>query len=362
MHLRKVWANIGKSSYPIYIGKGVCESIGRLMRDIGLRGKCAIVTNRTVWNLHGDGVEDALLSMGYDVYVLRVPDGEACKSLDVAVQLYEELINREFDRSSVILALGGGSIGDIAGFVAATYMRGINLVQVPTTLLAQVDAAIGGKVAINHPRGKNLIGTFYQPRMVLIDIKFLKSLSTRDIRSGLAEIVKYGAILNGDFFYFVKENWEKIISLRDRELLYAIEMSCRIKVRIVEKDERDERGIRALLNFGHTVGHALESAYHYSKLRHGEAVSIGMCYEALISVKMGLAKEHVYRELVHVLEEIGLPVRLSDDVDLEELIERMRHDKKSINGEIRMALPKDIGEGIFVNNVPIEVIREALRI
>lgn len=359
--LYKVVLKAKTSSYPIYVGRGIVKYLPKLMQDLGLRGKCAIVTSKVVSMLYGNYVSDILREGGFTPYVIDVPDGEQCKSFEVLLKLYDELINAGFDRSSTIIALGGGSVGDVAGFVAATYMRGINYVQVPTTFLAQVDAAIGGKAAINHPKGKNLIGVFYQPQLVLIDVDFLKTHGDRDLRSGLAEVVKYGAVLDREFFKYLDEYSSKLLDVGSSELLYAIRRSCEFKASVVERDEFDRVGIRALLNYGHTVGHALESFSNY-ELRHGEAVSMGMCYEAKISVAMGLARESVVKSLTNLLSKLGLPteVKLRDE-DLDKVIELMKRDKKAVSGRIAMVLLKDIGNGVLVRDVPEAVVREVFK-
>lgn len=359
--LYKVVLRSRTSSYPIYVGRGTIKHLARLMRESGIRGKCAIVTNRIVGELYASYVRDLLIKGGFDSHVIVVPDGEACKTFDVVLRLYDELISMGFDRSSAIIALGGGSVGDVAGFVAATYMRGINYVQVPTTLLAQVDAAIGGKAAVNHPKGKNLIGVFYQPQLVLIDVDFLKTHDVRDLRSGLAEVVKYGVVLDREFFDYVDRNSVRLLDVGSEELLYAIRRSCELKASVVEKDEFDREGIRALLNYGHTIGHALEVLSNY-ELRHGEAVAIGMYYEAKVSVAMGLAREYVVDSIGGLLSKLGLPTHVKlEGSNVDELIKLMRRDKKAVGGKIAMVLLRDLGSGVLVRDVPEELVREVLK-
>lgn len=348
------------ASYNIYVGRGIVKYLPKFMNELGIKGKCVIITNRVVNSLYGTYLSELLEDSGFKPYIIEVPEGEACKTFDTLINVYDRLIDLGLDRSSTIIALGGGSVGDLAGFVAATYMRGINFVQVPTTFLAQVDASIGGKAAINHPKGKNLIGVFYQPKLVLIDVEFLKTHDPRDIRSGLAEVIKYGAVLDKRFFDYIKESWTKLLDVSSEELLKAIRRSCELKALTVEMDELDREGIRALLNYGHTVGHAIEALSNY-ELRHGEAVAAGMCYEAKISVAMGLAKEYVIDELCGLLSRLGLPTKVAlSGRDLNEVLKLMRRDKKSIGGVISMVLLKDIGEGMLVRGVPEELIRGVL--
>ncbi|MEM0453165.1 MAG: 3-dehydroquinate synthase [Sulfolobales archaeon] len=346
--------------YPIIVGRGIINDLPKLMNSFKNSKKCAVITNNIVNSLYGEIVEKLLTTAGINTYVIEVPNGEDCKELRIVEKIYDELINQRFDRYSTIIALGGGSVGDLAGFIAATYMRGINYVQVPTTLLAQVDASIGGKAAINHPRGKNLIGVFYHPHFVLVDVDFLKTHDERDLRSGLAEVIKYGVIMNKEFFKYVIENRTKLMDVCSEELLYAVMKSCEFKASIVEKDEFDREGIRAILNFGHTVGHAVE-AYSNFSLRHGEAVSIGMCYEAKISAAMGFVSKSTAYEVCNTLSSFGLPISVYENFDVGELVEFMKRDKKSVGGKIAMVVLKDIGSSTLVNNVPEEVVLEVMK-
>jgi len=344
--------------YPIYIGRDIINYLPKLMDSLKNSGKCAVITNKVVGRLYGKFVEE-LLSTKFKVYLIEVPDGEECKDLRVVERVYDELITSGFDRYSTIVALGGGSVGDLSGFVAATYMRGINYVQVPTTLLAQVDASIGGKTAVNHPKGKNIIGVFYHPHFVLIDVNFLKTHDLRDFKSGLAEVIKYGVVLSREFYEYVKVNWGRILDISSDELLYTIRRSCEFKASIVSMDEFDREGIRALLNYGHTVGHAIEAYFNY-ELRHGEAVAIGMCYEAKVSVAMGYARESTATELCSTLEDLGLPFKVPEGTDVDKLLSFMRRDKKAFSGRIAMVLLRDIGSGVLVRDVPEEIIKEVV--
>ncbi len=357
---REVLLKTETREYPIYVGRGIINYLPKFMDGFKNSRKCAVITNKVVNSLYGEFVEELLSSSGYVVHVVEVPDGEECKTLRVVERVYDELVDLRFDRYSTVVALGGGSVGDLSGFIAATYMRGINYVQVPTTLLAQVDASIGGKAAINLPKGKNLVGVFYHPQLVLVDVDFLKTHDVRDFRSGLAEVVKYGVIMDREFFNYLVENRSKLLDVSSDELTYAILKCCQLKAMVVGEDEFDRKGIRAILNYGHTVGHAVE-AYSNFTLRHGEAVAIGMCYEAKISAALKLAEESVVDTVCSVLSGLGLPTHIPVDVNTTKLVELMRRDKKSVGGKIAMVLLRDIGNSFLVSDVPEEVVVEVVR-
>src|SRR5690349_21451309 len=293
-------------SYPIHVGTGLIERAGMLMQQAGLRGKVAVITNPTVAQLYLDPVHESLSQAGFQATPILLPDGEEHKNLQSLSTIYDRLIAERFERKSCVLALGGGVIGDLAGFAAATYLRGVAYVQVPTTLLAQVDSSVGGKTGVNHEDGKNLIGAFYQPKLVLIDVNMLASLPHRELVAGLAEVIKYGIIEDAQLFRDVEKDLAKIIAL-DRELLRrVIVTSCSIKARIVETDEREENQ-RAVLNFGHTIGHALEAATDYREFLHGEAVGIGMVKAVMLSVQHGFCDQQTYERILKVIKKAGLP-------------------------------------------------------
>ncbi len=342
--MEQITVNLKERSYPIHIGRNNLGLIGGLIKDMGLKGKAACVTNPTVGKLYSEKVLSSLNKAGFEAYRIDIPDGEEYKTIEWASHIYDKLIEYRMERESPVIALGGGVIGDITGFAAATYLRGVPYVQIPTTLLAQVDSSIGGKTAVNHPAGKNLIGAFYQPKMVLIDADVLKTLDQRDIKAGLAEVIKYGIIRDSQFFLFLENNYKDILSCGDG-LLYAIKQSCRIKAGIVEEDET-EKGIRAILNFGHTVGHALEVVTGYKELRHGEAVAIGMVAAARLSYKFGLCSKEVCGSIESLIAKSGLPVKLSAlsrKPLAEELFKAMEIDKKVVGGKIRFVMVEDIG-------------------
>jgi len=288
---------------------------------------------------------------------VELPEGEQQKSLDAAGRVYEELTNLKAERNTPILALGGGVIGDLAGFVAATYLRGVPLVQMPTTLLAQVDSSIGGKVAVNHGRLKNRIGAFYQPRMVISDVAALKSLSPGETSDGLAEVIKYGIILDAPLFSYVEKKLDKIKALDQVSLEHVVYRCARIKAQVVAQDETDAF-LRNILNYGHTVGHALETASGFA-LRHGEAVAIGMVAAGRISQRMGAFTEEESQRIEHLLARAGLPTRLPP-YPVQQLMEIMQHDKKMRRGKLIFILPRAIGDAFISEDVKPEMVAEAL--
>jgi 3-dehydroquinate synthase len=317
---------LGDRSYEIGIGAGNLDSLGALCKGLGLSGTAAVVSNTTVAPLYYERVRASLEAAGFRTLLVSLPDGESYKNSATLNLIYDGLVDASLDRGSFIVALGGGVIGDMAGFAAASYLRGIPFVQVPTTLLSQVDSSVGGKTGINHPRGKNLIGAFYQPRAVLIDVATLDTLPEREFRAGLGEIVKYGAVLDGDFFFFLEAN-AKLLLARDRaSLIHAVGRSCAIKGYVVEQDER-EGGLRAVLNYGHTLGHAVETLTGYTEYLHGEAVAIGMVQAARISQHLGFCSQPDHDRIVSLIEALGLPTELPP-FPARAYAEALSHDKK----------------------------------
>jgi len=355
--MRKVRVRLGSNSYEIQIGSGLLAQTGQRLKGLGFGDKLVIVTDPTVKGLYGDMLKQSLINDGFKVALLLVPEGEEQKSLETAGRLYYELTDCYTERTTPILALGGGVIGDLAGFVAATYMRGVPLVQMPTTLLAQGDSSIGGKVAVNHGQLKNKIGAFYHPRLTISDISTLKTLSPRELSDGLAEVIKHGVILDGEFFSYLEENLDKIKSLDAQVLERVVSRSAEIKAGVVEKDELD-LGLRNILNCGHTVGHAIESVSEL-KVWHGEAVAIGMLAEARISNKLGKLDQKEISRLKSLLARVGLPIEIPN-LKVEELVQAMKHDKKILQGKLRFALPKSIGAVFITNEVSLSLIEEAL--
>ncbi len=337
----RVDVEIGERSYPILIGRGTLDELGGEMSRYGYGKRIVVVTNTVVGNLYRDRAVKSLEGGGFEVSVIEIPDGENYKTLGTVSRIYDRLIEFRAERKSTIVALGGGVVGDIAGFVAATYLRGIPYIQVPTTLLAQVDSSVGGKTGVNHPNGKNLIGAFYQPRAVVIDADLLKTLDGRDIRAGMAEVIKYGIIMDRDFYVFLNEKGEDILSLGD-SVLHAIKRSCEVKAGIVSADER-EGGIRAILNFGHTFGHAIETVTDYKLYRHGEAVAIGMVIAGELSWRLGLCDEDVFLGIKDLVMRSGLPWE-AHSFSIEGLIDIMEVDKKVIDKKLRFILVENVGK------------------
>lgn len=353
--MKKLIVDLADRSYPILIGAGLYEELGKHLVKMGLSSKCMLVTNPTVDRLYGDQVRNCLSATGFDPVVAVIPDSESAKSLSVADRLYHDALTHGLDRKSPIIALGGGVVGDLAGFVAATYMRGVPFVQLPTTLLAQVDSSVGGKVAVNHPLGKNMIGCFYQPKLVLIDLITLQTLPLRELKAAMAEVVKYGIIQDRFFFEFLECNWSKILK-RDQETLnHVIFRSCEIKARVVSQDEQEE-GLRAILNFGHTIGHALETLTSYEVFRHGEAVAIGMVAAARMAVSMGMLEGVEARRIECLLQEIGLPTELPASITKESILKILSRDKKAIGDNITMVLPDSIGHVVIKSDLNCQTI------
>jgi 3-dehydroquinate synthase len=345
--MHTVNVSLGDRSYDIEIGTGL-DQAGARLQGLGFGRKIALVTNPAIKKLHGRRVVDSLKAAGFLVMSIEVPDGEQYKNLDWANAIYTALLTNAFDRKSALVALGGGVIGDLTGFAAATFMRGVPFVQIPTTLLAMVDSSVGGKTGVNHPMGKNMIGAFYQPRKVLMDLDVLKTLPKEEFLSGMAEVIKYGVIRDAEFFDYLDKNREKILSLDPNALSHIIRRSCEIKAEVVSKDER-EGGLRAILNFGHTVGHAIETAENYT-MRHGEAVAIGMVYASRLAHKTGLCDASVPGSVEKLIKSYGLPTNLaalSRKPTVTELMDTMQIDKKAEGGKVKFVLPKKIGEVVI---------------
>ncbi len=353
--MEKINVKLAERSYPILIGSDILTRLGGELKPLGLGSRIAVITNSVVRPLYGEIVEKTLQESGFNVKIIEVPDGEVHKSLATVEGLYDELVDFAMDRTSTVMALGGGVIGDLAGFVAATYMRGVRFVNVPTTLLAHVDSAVGGKTGVDHRRGKNLIGAFYQPSLVLCDLSLLETLPEKEILAGMAEVVKYGVILDPDFFAFIESHVPQILKRESLVMTEVVRSSCAAKVSVVEEDER-ETGRRVILNFGHTLGHAVEALTGYTRYIHGEAVSMGMTAAARISHAMGLCDKEVISRLEELLKRIGLPTDLPE-IDPEEVIRILAHDKKVRDGKVRFVLPQRIGKVVIRDDVDPEVIR-----
>jgi 3-dehydroquinate synthase len=348
---------LGSRSYPIYIGAGLLAR-AELIADRLPQKRAVIITNTTVAPLYLASLRRALEARGVSVVPITLPDGESYKSWDTLNQLLDALIEQRCERNTALIALGGGVIGDIAGFAAAIYQRGVPYIQVPTTLLAQVDSAVGGKTAINHPGGKNMIGAFYQPLAVVSDTDTLATLPPRELAAGLAEVIKYGLIRDAAFFDWLEANMGRLVRREPEVLAYAIERSCANKSEVVALDER-ETGPRALLNFGHTFGHAIESGTGYGTWLHGEAVGTGMLLAARLSQRLGLLAAEDVKRLAAVLRAAGVPLK-PPALGTERFLELMGHDKKVEGGRIRFVLLKRIGEAFVSAEVPRATLTEVL--
>lgn len=355
--MQTVTVSLGERSYPIYIGQQILHEVGPLLRGLHLTQKALIVTQPALRTLYAEGMAQSLRDHGFEVEVFEVLDAEEAKSLAWLEKLYDQLVARRLDRRSPLIALGGGVVGDLGGFAAATYLRGIPLVQVPTTLLAQVDSSIGGKTAINHPRGKNLIGAFYQPRMVLIDVDTLRTLPPRDLRSGLGEVVKYGVISSPSLFQLLEARATDVLAGDSDVLLRIITECCQIKADVVSADERED-GLRALLNFGHTFGHAIEAGTGFSTYTHGEAVAIGMILATELSRRMGMCDADLLDRLRELEETLQLPTALSEPVP--GIRETLTLDKKAIGGRLRFVLVEALGKVSVRGDVPAQMVEDVL--
>jgi len=358
--MRTVSVPLAGRSYSIFIEAGLLPSLGAECSKLGLGRRCAVISDSRVVPKYGKATLASLRDGGFEPSLLRIPAGETAKRLRIAERCYDKLAAHRFERNSFIVALGGGVVGDLAGFVAATYLRGIDFVQVPTTLLAQVDSSVGGKVGVNLPAGKNLVGAFHQPRLVLCDIDTLKTLPARELRAGLAEVIKYGIIYDAQLFTRLEQDLPRLLKL-DREcLVEVVARCCEIKAEVVSQDER-ESGLRSILNFGHTIGHALEAISGYGKYLHGEAIAIGQVAAARLSHRqLGLQPTDVSR-IEAAFVAAGLPTRVHlTKSQMARLFEAMRVDKKVSGGEIKFVLAKRIGEVVPGQQVSPTAIAEAL--
>ncbi|MGE3538249.1 MAG: 3-dehydroquinate synthase [Candidatus Tectimicrobiota bacterium] len=344
--------------YDIHIGPGVMAQVGTHVGALTRGRKAFIVSHPQLYKLYGASLSDTLQEAGFSVETCLVPEGERSKTLLMASRLFTRLARAGADRQSVICAFGGGVIGDLAGFVAATYMRGIPLVQIPSSLLAMVDSSVGGKTAVNHKLGKNLIGAFYPARAVFTDTNLLQSLPEREYLCGLSEIVKAGIIGDIGLFEFIEQHIAAIRRREEAAITTLIERAIAVKVRVVEEDPL-EKGVRAILNFGHTLGHALEAVTTYDRYSHGEAVAVGMALVAILSERLGYCSAAARSRVCAAIEALGLPTTY-DGIAAERLLEAMTHDKKSLNGVVRFILLKDIGDVAYHQQVPLDTLRPLL--
>lgn len=348
--------SLGVRSYPIYIGTGILQEAELLTNHI--TGKSAmVVSNQTVAPLYLHHVIPHLEELKSDVVTLL--DGEQYKNLTELNQIYSALLEGRFDRNTTLIALGGGVVGDMTGFAAATYQRGVNCIQVPTTLLAQVDSSVGGKTGVNHALGKNMIGAFHQPQCVIIDTETLITLKNAELAAGIAEIIKYGIIIDQDFFEWLEANMDALLARDPAALIYAIKRSCEIKAEIVAADER-EKGQRALLNLGHTFGHAIETATGYGNWLHGEAVATGIVMAADLSARLGGLPQGDVERISRLIERAGLPTSPPAEMSVDEFIGLMSVDKKVLDGQLRLVLIKQIGQSIVTADFAPDALRKTL--
>jgi 3-dehydroquinate synthase len=358
MHTIRV--NLGPRSYDITVSSGNAPGLLPFMRQCRPGLTSVFVVSDENSQRHALGIAEACQTDGISVRSAVLPAGEATKCLEMAARLYDDLADFPADRKTLVIAVGGGVIGDLAGFAAATYNRGLALLMVPTTLLAMVDSSVGGKVGINHPRGKNLIGAFHQPAGVWIDIDTLATLPEREYLSGLAEVVKYGVIQDADFFAYQEKTADAIVRRATSVVEYIVARCCRLKADVVEKDEREETGLRMILNYGHTYAHAFEAVGGYGAWLHGEAVSAGMIAESKLAERLGAVDSSVTQRQLKLLERFGLPVSPKSHWSQDELILSMYRDKKTQAGKLRFILPTKLGEVKLFDDVPESLVREVL--
>jgi len=356
-----VRVSLDDRSYDITIADGALARAGELIRTAlgGKTRRVALISNPRVDQLYGKVVERSLRQAGFDALKHLIGDGERAKSLRTAERAWAFLIGNRFERGDAIIALGGGVVGDLAGFVAATFLRGVSYAQIPTTLLAQIDSSVGGKTAVNHRLGKNLIGAFHQPRAVIIDPRVLQSLPAREMRAGLYEALKYGVIRDRELFNLIGESRAEIAACHEEMLARVVARCCEIKAEVVGKDER-ESGLRRILNFGHTVGHALEAVTAYRRLKHGEAVGYGMKSASAMAEKLGIIAREESRAIHLGVESLG-PLPRIDDLRSQDILAAMAHDKKAAHGKLPFILPTRIGEVTVRDDVPLAVVRAAVR-
>ena len=355
-----VRVELASRSYDIEIGTGNLPQSGRFVARRLPVSHAVVITDSHVDRPHAEAVVAGFVESGVRVDRIVLEPGEATKSVARADLLWQRLLEAAADRKSVIVAVGGGVIGDLAGFVAATFARGLDFVQIPTTLLAQVDSSVGGKVAVNLPRAKNMVGAFWQPRGVLIDTQVLETLPVREFRAGLAEVVKYGVILDADFFLYLEEHVSEILNRDPLVLRHVIARCCRLKADVVAADEREETGLRAVLNYGHTFGHAIEALTGYDRYLHGEAVAIGMLCAARLAERLGRSDGSVTRRQRELLTAFGLPTGVPD-LDDAEFLAALQRDKKVAHGRLRFVLPSRLGHVELVGDIPAESVLAALR-
>ncbi|MEW6101791.1 MAG: 3-dehydroquinate synthase [Candidatus Omnitrophota bacterium] len=358
--MREIKVNLKKHSYKIIVGKDNLNSLGPKISGLSLGKDAYIITNKAIKAKFARAIIRALKPCGFNLRFYNIPDTEKSKSIKTAAKVISDIAKYDKKRKIFILAFGGGVVGDLAGFVASIYKRGVPYVQVPTTLLAQVDSSIGGKTAVDLSEGKNLVGAFYQPRLVFSDVRLLATLKPRQVRSGLAEVIKYAIIKKGGLLSYIERHYKEILNLELPALEYIVKESSKIKARIVQEDEREEKGIRTILNFGHTIGHAVETAGNYSLYSHGEAIALGMLVACDISKTLKYINQETSARIEKIIKMTGLPIKIRK-LDLHDIIKAHYRDKKFSGSSNRLVLLRGIGKPIIKENVPLSVITEAVR-
>ena len=353
----KIYIDLGSRGYPIYIGPGLLGQ-EQLFAEAIVGKNVLIVSNETVAPLYLARLQDTLKN--YQLHTIILPDGEKFKTLAVLETIYDKLLQVRFDRTCTLIALGGGVIGDMAGFAAASYQRGVNFIQVPTTLLSQVDSSVGGKTGVNHPLGKNMIGAFHQPRAVIADIDTLKTLDDRELKAGIAEVIKYGLLIDKAFYDWLQDNIQALLARDPATLTYAIERSCQLKADVVAADEH-EKGQRALLNLGHTFGHAIETGMGYGNWLHGEAVAAGMCMAADLSQRLGWLSEADRQACEDLIARAGLPTKAPAALSEQQFLDLMAQDKKVRDHSLNLVLMTGIGQTVLSNDFSEQLLRETIR-
>jgi 3-dehydroquinate synthase len=352
--------NLKERSYDIIIMHDQLRSLGSIIKTLGIGNQAVIISNSKIRKLYESKINSGLKKNKLKVKYIEVPDSEKAKSLQHFNSSIKKIVSLDVKTRLFIIALGGGVVGDLAGFIAAVYKRGIPYIQIPTSLLAQVDSSIGGKVAVDLPQGKNLIGAFYQPKAVICDSIFLQTLNERQLKTGLAEVIKYGIIADTQLFDFLEHNYHKVFKLDKESLSYIISRSASIKAKVVSKDETEKKGIRTILNFGHTIGHAIEAAAGYkASYTHGEAISIGMICAAEIAHRLNMCSAKTLGRIESIISIVGLPIHIKG-VPLNKIMDAYLHDKKFIKGKNRFVLPKDIGKVVVGEDIPEKIIKKVI--
>lgn len=357
--MKKILIKLKTKNYHIVISNNLIKNF-EFFFPLKKNDQAMIVTNQILAPLYLDKIKKTLEKNYIKLDYVIIPDGEKFKNLSTANIIFTELINKMHGRDTTLIALGGGVIGDLTGFVAATYQRGVRFIQIPTTLLSQVDASIGGKTAVNHAYGKNMIGAFYQPDSVLIDLNFLNTLPIRELKSGIAEVIKYGIITDYEFFAWIEENYQLLLSLNNDAIKHCIIRCCEIKSLIIQKDEH-ESGIRMILNLGHTYGHAIETFMEYKNWLHGEAISVGMIMASRASFLMNKISKNNFYRIKTLFEKIGLPIKGPSNMTVEDYLFNMKHDKKVLSNSLRMILPTKIGKAEIFNNLKKDLILQSIK-